>query len=174
MGKTKNIRDIGDGRDIENAGELGHIKEAWKVKHLGHVGYAGHAGHIRQVRHIRNAGDRRNVEDMGDKRDNEIAKCNDRVDNVGGQDNQRAIIEDAMDKITNAIDPVDKVLTKVLIHSFSALLSQFSLPLDVSSACNGQSLLSTLLPNVSIANCLDNKFRFFLFSFLLTSLQGLI
>ena len=92
---------------------------------------------------------------------------------IGSQDYWRIIAGNAVDGVTDAVDPIDGVLAKVLIYLFSPLSPRFNLPASVLPACTGQSLLLTLLPYGLVTNCLGNKFRFFSFSVLLISLQGL-
>lgn len=102
-----------------------------------------------------------------------MVKHNDGVGDVRSQNYRRATVENVVNRVTDAVDPIDGVLAKVLTHFFSPLSSRFNLLLGASPARTCQSFLLVFLPNGPIPNCFDNKSGFFLFSVLLTSLQGL-
>lgn len=74
-----------------------------------------------------------------------------------------------MNKITAIIESINGVFAEVFIHFLSFLLSESNL---LSNIYTSQSVLPIILLNAFIANCLNNKFKIFLFTILLTLLQS--
>ena len=89
---------------------------------------------------------------------------NDGVNNGRNQDNRRITVEDTVDldsdaRVTDAIDLIDRALADVLAHFFGPLSPWSNLRPGVTAVCFGQSH--------------GNQLKFFSFTSLLTSLQGL-
>lgn len=118
--------DIGNGRDTGNAGE---------VRHIGDVEEAGYAGDVK------------NVGDVGDARNNDVTRRNNGVGDDADQDNRRATIKDAVDRVTDVVDVVDRVtdvvdpiggvLAEVLTHSFGLLSPGSNPPPGIPAARTG-------------------------------------
>lgn len=53
------------------------------------------------------------TEDIGNIKDNEVARCNNRLNNSKDQNNQYTVIEDMKNGVINIINFIDSIFTKV-------------------------------------------------------------
>lgn len=76
-------------------------------------------------------------------------------------------------RVIDMVNPRDRLFIKVLTYFFVFLLSRFNLPFSVFVAYINQFFLPVVLLDILIANCFDNKFKFYLFIVLLILMQSL-
>lgn len=73
-----------------------------------------------------------------------------------------------MDRVTDVVDSINVVFIEVLTYSFGLPLLRSSPPPGIPAACTSKSSLPAVSSDVFVANYLDNKFKIFLFTILLT------
>lgn len=174
-GDARKAEDAGDIRDIGDAGVVGHARNVVEVRHTRHAGDVGDNEAARANNRAADGGDSEDGErgnnEVGDSRDQKDDKVdNDRVSDSGNyedrkvdndevgdsrdQDNQLATVQDAVDRVTDAADPTDKILAEVITYPFGPQSPGSGIP----AARTSQSSLPTVLADALIANHFGNKF----------------
>ncbi len=152
--------DAGDARTAKNTGDRGDTGDAGKAGNVGDAGDAGEAGD-KEASRGNEGGEQEDVKVDNNEgshgRDQEAGKVGydgvgDRVgvggvpedvelgnngmgDDARNQDNRRTTVEDVEDFDEAIVDPINRVLTDVLVYSFGPSSSRSNSPPGITAAC---------------------------------------